>query len=78
MHPMQRKTAETQKTGISHDVSFVNSGNFLSAVFHGIVKCKLGNAAGLGASDNLQRLHNTRNTLTLKQQFTTHQSKEYD
>jgi len=37
----------------SHDVSFVNSSHFLPAVFHSIVKRKLGNATGVSTSDDL-------------------------
>ena len=46
----------------------MDSRHFLSAMFHSVVKCKLGNAIRVGTSDNLQRLHDTRNALTLKHQ----------
>jgi len=47
----------------------MDSRHFLPAVFNSIVKRKLGNAIGVGTSDDLQRLHDAGNALTLKEQF---------
>lgn len=52
------------KTGfLLHDIGFVNSCDFLPALFGGIIEGKLGNAPGLLSGDYLQTLNYPGNTL---------------
>lgn len=53
-----------------HDVGFVNSCHSLSAVFSGVVKCKLGYTPRLFRSDNFQALDHTLHTLMFERAVT--------
>lgn len=47
----------------SHDIGLVNSCDFVSALFGGIIEGKLGDASGLFSGYNLQTLDHSCNAL---------------
>lgn len=58
--------AAEQTVGQLHDVGLVNAGDLLAAVGEGKGKGELGNALGLGAGDDLERLDDAGHALVLQ------------
>lgn len=60
------ESAAEQTVGKLHDVGLVNASDLLAVVGQSEAESELGNALGLGASDNLQGLDNTLHGLVLQ------------
>lgn len=60
------ESAAEQTVGKLHDVGLVNTSDLLAVVGQSEAESELGNALGLGASDNLQGLDNTLHGLVLQ------------
>lgn len=58
------KIVHVKRDFLLHDIGLVNSCDFVSALFGGIIEGKLGNASGFLSGDDLQTLNYPRDTLT--------------